>query len=263
MHPVQTKQLITMLAHVKPMWKASRQAVSNGKRHERVHEPPDMDKTYRVCTDHEAIVSVMPRREVNDTAANAFVPQVIICGKPKKAVMVYTHFYKIVAEGFEVHTVQSISDQFLLYIESVYPQGLLDVDMLIVPIHKPGHWQLGIVDFKHKRFEFYDSLYNTKRKDVCAPFAGVMTQFLNKYFSERMEQLGYVSLFVYPYNSVFLHSMMMCTGNHDVGTRRSLKRIPYVPILALAERMGQFRWMVPVVGYSCLPSPCSGHVDGL
>jgi Ulp1 family protease len=34
----------------------------------------------------------------------------------------------------------------------------VDVDMIVFPIHHPGHWLVGIVRCKTKRFEIYNSL---------------------------------------------------------------------------------------------------------
>ena len=31
-------------------------------------------------------------------------------------------------------------------------------DLIIVPIHQPGHWTLAVINVKQQRFEYYDSL---------------------------------------------------------------------------------------------------------
>ena len=44
--------------------------------------------------------------------------------------------------------------------------NFVDVDMVVFPIHHPGHWLVGIVSFKTKRFEIYNSWQiSNKRSD--------------------------------------------------------------------------------------------------
>ena len=46
---------------------------------------------------------------------------------------------------------------------------VIDLDKLLFPVHSPGHWCLGVINFLDKRFEYYDSLGGTNNHlSACA-----------------------------------------------------------------------------------------------
>jgi hypothetical protein len=158
------------------------------RKHESVMEPTDLDDTYRVATDYDAVHSCAPNQEVSDTAANAFAAWLTKGALPVKVALLYTHFYSTgtqegsILTGYDVNV---ISDRFVRHIENAIPGGLLGLDMLIVPLHSAGHWRLGIIDFAHQRFELYDTL-PLSSVDNCEEFANHMIKFLTAYGRARM-----------------------------------------------------------------------------
>lgn len=124
--------------------------------------PKGAQGLYKISTDYEAINSCAPGNEVVDTAANVFMMLIFLCEdltkaeEPRKVGTVYTHFFHSPGEGSLTsgYNTDTIANRYLPHIEGRFPgKGLFDLDMLIVPIHTPGHWRLGIVDFAHTRFE--------------------------------------------------------------------------------------------------------------
>jgi len=126
-------------------------------KHDEVHKPVDYDGTYRVVTDNEAVYSLDNGNLMNDTAGNAFVASFNRRMKEKKNLvrMLYTHFYLIpgsgsIRTGYEIPV---ICDRFTADIEREVEGGLLGLELILVPINIPGHWKLGVIDLKNRRFE--------------------------------------------------------------------------------------------------------------
>jgi hypothetical protein len=172
------------------IWKDANRACRTGGARTTVRKREDRDFVYHLDLDHSHIKSVSPGNELVDPAINTFVSDLNRMCLPHKVGMVYSHFYYSPNPG-EICICNKMDtgvlvDRFMKPIESVVG-GMCALDMLIVPIFKrtagvSGHWQLGIVDFKSKAFEFYDTLFQSKRPKVCKEFANNMFPFLTDYF---------------------------------------------------------------------------------
>ena len=98
------------------------------RKHESVMEPTDLDGTYRVATDYDAVHSCAPNQEVSDTAANAFAAWLTKGALPNKMALLYTHFYSTgnqegsILTGYDVNV---ISDRFVRHIENPFREGFL------------------------------------------------------------------------------------------------------------------------------------------
>lgn len=158
-----------------------------GDLNETIHAPPDLDGTYRICTDMTAIISCAPGNMLEDLAVNAFVAE--LTAMCPNVVMAYSQFYApgvgTIMGGYNIN---DICDRFLSHYEKKNARGILDADLFIIPINVPGHWRLGIVDFSNRRFDLYDSLRDASMEAV--DFADNMKAFLYQYATARMKHLG-------------------------------------------------------------------------
>ncbi|KOO28947.1 sentrin sumo-specific protease [Chrysochromulina tobinii] len=62
-----------------------------------------------------------------------------------------TTFYPKLAEGLNGYQYSQVA-------EWTRGKDVFSKDLIIVPIHQPGHWTLAVINMKQKRFEYYDSL---------------------------------------------------------------------------------------------------------
>ena len=44
-------------------------------------------------------------------------------------------------------------------IRTWFPKNILSYSLMVFPIHKPGHWVLGVIDLRSQRISVYDSLH--------------------------------------------------------------------------------------------------------
>lgn len=73
-----------------------------------------------------------------------------------------TFFYKTLSErGYD--GVRRWSKNVLSHIKELH-KNIFALDFMIIPVHLGNHWVLSVINFKKKRFEYYDSLHGTNRK---------------------------------------------------------------------------------------------------
>ena len=133
---------------------------------ETVVTQPSVDEMYGLTLSKEDIVRMQDGQWLNDECVNLYMKMIQKRADERKDNIhcFNSFFYELLTQqGY--HKVQRWTRRFDLFAK----------DMVLIPVHLGNHWCMGVINFKKRRFEYYDSLRGNNKE-----FFQAMRDYLEK-----------------------------------------------------------------------------------